>query len=820
MRFVARLLVFCVAFGCATAAPLFAAGPAPVPERNPARQGSSIDPPTATASTALTETGTAPGTASRAGAKPAGALVWPRAVSGVVVPQPRPRAGRVVGRVENGRAVPVASTAFAARAASDPVAALFAAAKRRAGGPSDSPVTSATASVPSGASRLASAARSNPPRAAARSVALAPISSGNSSGDAAPFAGHGRRAGDLGAALDALRADRYDDVLSRRNALDDPLDTLIVDYFLLRAGTNHLTSAMVADIARRAKGWPSPSLMRRRAEEALSREQPDADTVIAAMGGTAESDVGVRLLARALLEKGDERRARALVRSTWHDTALGQALQSAYLADFAPLLTADDHLTRVDKLIALKRYAEARALRKRLAGGPRAYVEARLAAATGERDASARLTRVPADYRRRPGYRLAEVEVAWRDEDYSEAARLLGSAPRDGLVDGDAWWVETRIVARSLAEQGDGRRAYRLAVRGFAEGRVARADEAFHAGWFALEALDDPRTAERHFSRLAAIATTPISASRAAYWQGRAAAARRDRAGARAHYREAAEYGFTYYGQLARTELGLSGTGVPRGPRVTAADRAAIAGNTVAKAIERLIAVDHGYRMWPLLKHLARTVPTAGQLALVAEVAEDAGYLNLAVMAAKEGQRRGLDVGRLAYPTQAIPQSAKIPRGLDRALVYSIARQESLFNEGAVSPAGARGLMQVMPRTAASMARTLGLPQSTRRLVTDPAYNVAIGSAYLAKRLENFGGSYILTFAAYNAGAGRVSEWIDRFGDPRLSTVDAIHWVERIPYPETRNYVMRVMENIQVYREALGTGGLAIATDLARGRRG
>jgi soluble lytic murein transglycosylase len=253
---------------------------------------------------------------------------------------------------------------------------------------------------------------------------------------------------------------------------------------------------------------------------------------------------------------------------------------------------------------------------------------------------------------------------------------------------------------------------------------------------------------------------------------------------------------------------------------VTAADRAAIGKNDLAEAIRRLAAVGHGHRIWPLLDHLAETVPTAGQLALVTELAEDAGYHHLAVMAAKEGQRRGLAVGRLAYPTKAIPRSASMPRGLDRALVYAIARQESLFNEGAVSPAGARGLMQVMPRTAAAMARELGISHSKRRLVTDPAHNATIGAAYLAKRLDNFGGSYILTFAAYNAGAGRVAEWIERFGDPRDPAVDPIRWVEEIPFPETRNYVMRVMENVQVYREALGTGGLAIATDLARGRRG
>lgn len=754
----------------------------PLPEPNPRR-----DAP-APASPAVASPAGAPGPVAVAPAE------WPRTVEGVPVPRPRPFAGEIVARVEDGRIVPVASSAFASRAASGPVADLFAAAENVAEG------------------KGALIAR-------AREAATPPILAAHGNASASPFAGHGRRSGDLEAALDALRDDRYEEAIARRNALSDPLDRLIVDYFLVRAGTRHVTTAMVADVASRATGWPSPRLMRLRAEEALSRERPDADAIIRAMGGEAHSEVGVRLLARAYLDKGDRGRALALVRPVWHGKALGASLQAAFAEDFSSILTAEDHLTRVDKLVALHRFDEAKALKSRLGNGPRAYIDARIAAANGARDARAQLARVPSDLRRRPGYRLAEVELERRAENFERAAQLIRSVNRGDIVDGDAWWVETRIVARSLAERGNAREAYRLVTLGFAEDREEKADEAFHAGWFALSHLKDGRTAERHFRDLEAIATTPISLSRASYWRGRAAAARGDSGAAARHYRDAANHGFTYYGQLARAELGLSGTGVPRAPAITAADRAAIAQNTVAEAMRRLVASGHGHRIWPLLEHLAETLPTAGQIALAMQIAEEAGYLHLAVMAAKEGQRRGLDIGRLAYPTKAIPRSARMPRGLDPALVHAIARQESLFNAAAVSPAGARGLMQVMPRTAATMARELGIAHSESRLTTDPAHNATIGAAYLAKRLGDYDGSFILTFAAYNAGASRVAEWIGRFGDPRDPGVDPIRWVEEIPFPETRNYVMRVMENVQVYREALGTGGLAIASDLARGRR-
>ena len=189
-------------------------------------------------------------------------------------------------------------------------------------------------------------------------------------------------------------------------------------------------------------------------------------------------------------------------------------------------------------------------------------------------------------------------------------------------------------------------------------------------------------------------------------------------------------------------------------------------------------------------------------------------------MVAWRAQRRGLPIERVAYPSTAIPRAARVPNGVERALMYAIARQESSFHVQAVSPAGARGLMQVMPKTAQSIARELGMRTSKKKLTSDPAHNATLGAAYLQKRLNNFNGSYVLTAVAYNAGVGRARQWIARFGAPRRPGVDVVEWVEQIPFPETRNYVMRVLANLQVYREALGSGRMAIRQDLQRGTRG
>ncbi|WP_157961967.1 lytic transglycosylase domain-containing protein [Acuticoccus kandeliae] len=721
----------------------------------------------------------------------------------VPVPARRPgrAAARVVGRVEDGKAVPLSPSAFAARAAVNPADGAFAAAEA---------AVTPTAAVPESPAAPAPVAPA-PAMIAGHNRAAAVKT------DEAAFTRYGRQSSSLAGALDALKADRYEEAIKRRNGLSDPLDRKIVDYFLVRSPSHTVTSAMVADFALRAPDWMDIESVRARSEEALSRERPGPDAVIRSMKGAAQSPAGVRLLANAMLAKGDKARARALVIEIWRTRAMGESLQMSFAQDFGSFLTVDDHLDRIDRLVGLHRFSEARALKARLGTGPRVYVDARIAVAEGAGNAKSLLGQVPSDLRRRPGYRLAEVEQLRRQDAFDKAARLIESVPRRDIVDGDDWWVETRIIARSLAERGDQREAYKLTALGFAKGAEERADEAFHAGWFAMK-LNDGRAADRHFATLEQIATTPISLSRAGYWRGRAAKLRRDDGAARQHFNAAARYGFTYYGQLSRNELGLSGTGVGRAPTPSATDRTAIRNNEMAEAVTRLMAAGHEHRIYPLLDQLSETVPTAGQLVLTAELARKAGYPHLALMVAKEGQRRGLDVGHLAFPTSEIPRDAKIPSGLDRALVYSIARQESLFNAGAVSPVGARGLMQVMPNTASMLAREMGLPHSVSRLTTDPGYNASLGAAYLHKRLSQYNGSYILTFAAYNAGASRVAEWIERFGDPRDPRVDPIAWVEQIPYPETRNYVQRVMENIQVYREALGTGRLAIEVDLQRGR--
>ena len=184
----------------------------------------------------------------------------------------------------------------------------------------------------------------------------------------------------------------------------------------------------------------------------------------------------------------------------------------------------------------------------------------------------------------------------------------------------------------------------------------------------------------------------------------------------------------------------------------------------------------------------------------------------------KAALNRGLPFDFFAYPVSGIPAFKSIGPEIERSIVFAIARQESAFNPSVVSPANAYGLMQVTPDAGRYVAKRYGTSFDLARLKNDSVYNATFGAAELASLIEDYRGSYIMTFAGYNAGRGSVRKWVERYGDPRDPKVDAVDWVESIPFAETRNYVQRIMENLQVYRARFGGGTrLQIDADLHRG---
>jgi soluble lytic murein transglycosylase len=608
----------------------------------------------------------------------------------------------------------------------------------------------------------------------------------------------------LKAGLDALSNKDGAAAIAIRNRMADGLDRHMLTWSIAMSGLKDVPAAEIADAQRQLTGWPGIKSFRANSEKALFRENPPASAVIAAFGETApETTEGLMLLARAEMAEGRQEKAATRLRKLWRSDVLDTGMEDKILGEFSGLLRVSDHRARMDMLLYRDRATQAK--RFSTLGEAQSLYKAwgALIARSGNLDSA--MAAVDARWRKDPAYLFIQIEKLRRDQDYEAAAALLSKMPRDKerLVSTRNWWNEQRIIARGLADLGNYKAAYRIVSQHVASDSTDVADAEFHAGWYALRGLNDPKTASRHFARILEVSNRPLSASRAYYWLGRATEAARD-GKAEAYFTKAARHSSTFYGQLAAARIDKPGIQIPY-PRPSEAERAQFAGREAVQAITRYEAAGHGRRAQSLYRALAEQIDSPGELALLCARAEksDGGH-QLSLQIGKAAYARGVDVPALAFPVGVIPDSANIS-GSGKALAYAIARQESAFNPAAVSPANARGLLQLLPSTAKGVAARHGIAYQPDKLTRDPGFNATLGAHYLGEQIDAFGGSYILTFIAYNAGPRKVPEWIERYGDPRGKSIDeVVDWIERIPFPETRNYVQRVMENYQVYKSRLG----------------
>jgi soluble lytic murein transglycosylase len=620
----------------------------------------------------------------------------------------------------------------------------------------------------------------------------------------------------LKSGLDALSAQEVGRARAVRDSLsENSLDRHILAWAIALRGGDLVPSGDIAAAAQALPGWPGMAALRRNSEKALFRENPAPQTVVRAFGGSQPQTVeGVTLLSRAYVALGNRDAARSVLSPFWRVEKLEAKDEVSIINEFGSLISAADHRFRMERML----YAERVNSAKRVAGlaGAQALADAWSAEIKGDKGAQKLLDAVPA-VQRSAGYMFAQARYLRRSENFTQAAAVMLKAPTDkaSLVDPDSWWIERRSLSRELVDKGDMKTAYRIVAAHAAESPTNAADAEFHAGWYALRGLNDARTAEKHFARIADLAEGSISKSRAYYWLGRAAEAGGP-GNSKAYFERAAGYGTTFYGQLAAERIGRGVINVAY-PSPTAADRRDFAQREAVNAIKRLEDAGYASLADTLYRDLAGQLTSPGELALLAVMAEKRDNHFLALRVGKIAAARGMEIGALSHPIGVIPANANIS-GSGKALAYAIARQESEFNVAAVSRVGALGLLQLMPGTAKDLAKKSGLPYSQARLTTDAGYNAALGAAFLGEQLGRFNGSYVLTFAGYNAGPRRAQDWITRYGDPRGKDVDTVvDWIERIPFSETRSYVQRVMENYQVYKMRL-SGKFDIVADLVNGR--
>ncbi len=564
-------------------------------------------------------------------------------------------------------------------------------------------------------------------------------------------------------------------------------------------------------------GWPYQGLLRYRAEEAIP---PELDTTALLQWFNRhppEGAVGKMRLGEALLAAGRSRSGEAILKDAWITENFNADEERAFYDRHKDLLDNNDHIQRLDRLVWDERFNDARRMYRRVEKGYRNLTEARIILHARKNGVDAAISQVPKSLHNDPG--LIYERIRWRRlKGLEDSARdLLLDAPKKP-PHAEIWWRERHILARDALQKGFITEAYKLtSEHGIPSSESTAYSQAeWLSGWIALRFLHDADIALGHFTRMHASVSYPISLARGAYWSGRAAYDSGKPEMAREWFKKAAAYSTTYYGQLAATRIEPEAVFIPPSVERPGPDLAsALESSELAQVATLLQDIEADTYVRPFLFALADSEDSAAWKMLAARFAVSIGRVDLAVAIARRSSLAGIDLYVEGFPVlwpPALPDTVDLPP-VEIPLVLAVIRQESAFSAEARSSAGARGLMQLMPRTASRVANQLQLNHSRRKLIEDPDHNLVIGQTYLAKMLSDFEGSYVLAMCAYNAGPSRARSWVMQYGDPRDPTVDVVDWVEQIPFGETRNYVQRILEGLQVYRARMSAYPAPIQID-------
>ena len=573
----------------------------------------------------------------------------------------------------------------------------------------------------------------------------------------------------------------------------------IVQWHRLRASVG-LFPEYIEFLDRRAD-WPGLPLMRQQGESRIP-ENANPNQVIAFFADQPpRTGTGALRLAAAWARKGEDNKADAEIVRAWRTLSIAKGTEARLLAAYSAVL-AGHHEARQDMLLWRGLTKEAERLNKLVDADHVKLAKARIGLIKLSGGVSRLIKAVPDGLADDPGLAYARFEwrVAKKSADDAIALMLERSTSAEALGMPEAWADRRRFYARLMMQDGKPELAYQLASQHFLSEGDEYADLEWLSGFIALSDLDDPKRALAHFLAFRAAVVTPISLGRAGYWEGRAHEALGQSEAARLAYAFGGEYQSSFYGQLAAEKAGL-----PMDPALTGLEiypdfRGTQYGHgSVLQAALLFQKAGHSLLFTRFTRHLAEIL-TPQERGALAQLALDLDEPFAALYMAKYAADNGEVLMRSYYPVTEIA-NGDLP--VSAELTLSVVRRESEFYAFSTSPAGARGLMQLMPRTGRAMAKKLKVKYETDRLLNDPAYNARLGSAYLADLVEEFDAYYPFVAVGYNAGPSRARKWVRLFGDPQRSTEDAVDWIEQIPFRETRNYVMRVMESLAVYRARL-----------------
>lgn len=631
---------------------------------------------------------------------------------------------------------------------------------------------------------------------------------------------------DAAAFREGLAAARARDVSAARAAMariSDDVARRLVLWALIDTSGSQMSLADLGPAKRDLAAWPRAGSRHSDAEAALDRAMAAPEAVLAFFnggnggnGGAPDTAAGAIALVGALEDSGRDYHARALLRDWWRNRSFDIELQNRILNRWSGWLTQADHDARLNQLLLGPHGPATRAMAALASPERRAVAEAVFALRTAYQPDALVAGLSPAQAGD-PAVVLERVRLLRSAGREAEGFALLASLPPAPTHEAgqNTLWNERRNYFIDALEQRNWQGAYHaMAGHGFPGGE-RKVDAEFFAGWVALTKLNDPARAEGHFETLRQSSQTPITQGRANYWLGRVAEARGDAATAQARYAEGARHIQSFYGQLSAEKVGITTLTLPPEVEITDADRARFEANELVRALRILGETGEMSLFRVFTYQLDDQLTEAADFAQLIDVSRAYGDQFASMMAGRAASQRGIILPERQYPIripEQRPGSATLP------FTLAITRQESSFDPAVVSSAGARGMMQFLPSTAQGVARRLGMPYAPERLF-DPDYNMTLGSYHLGELMSRFGGSMLLTAVGYNAGPARPPQWVARCGDPRGGQVDPVDFIECTPFTETRNYMMRVMENHSIYKARLngGSAPLTLSADIAAG---
>lgn len=593
-----------------------------------------------------------------------------------------------------------------------------------------------------------------------------------------------------------------DAIKTAKKSCDPLLLKIALSYKFLNAPTNFYSFEEVIDFINANPKWPNQTQLKQSAERAITNSTKTSAMLAWFKNNPTLTDHGAKsyaIYAGNLIK--DPNIQKNIISEGWIYGDFSKEEQTEFLSKNKALLTKQDHIKKVDYLLWHDKPAKALEVMPLLDKKNIQLFKAAIAIKQNKQNNDELFNNLDEEKKHHSVLLYSYLKSHEKDDVIPDhLAELIIHAPNDHDHSTEWWKLKARFL-RDQIKYKKYKTAYLIAKNHHATKNEDIGDAEFLAGWLALRYLKQPETALHHFKNMKKVFKQPISVARTNYWIGRTYLALGNKEEAHKFFRDAGTYYYTFYGQLALIELGQNAITLPKRPQITDKHKYNLSKNELARAAKMLIDNNMDDTAIPYIKEFLNRTHDPAEALLAIDYIRNKKITHTISLA------KAASYNKILLLDDAFPTKYKITnKFIEPAFAYSIIRQETMFDQHAISTKNAHGLMQVLPETACKTAKTLNMKcKPSKHLLTDVAYNTTLGTKTLKNELDKFNGSYILAIIAYNAGPHRADEWIEIYGDPRelKNRYAIIDWIETIPFHETRNYVQRVLENLQIYRTIL-----------------